>query len=118
MLNGTAALTPRLVLSLLYRLPEGSYYAAARASAPDLDGDENETPAEPDPAYERRTWTHDRMLMANLINSVNMLVRYSVQWEPGKAPTFPIIGPPEWRETPKKRVSIMDVLNKITGKNV
>lgn len=58
--------------------------------------------------------------MAQLINSVNMLVRYSINWEKDKAPTLPIVGPAVWRgEGPKakpKPVSVKDAFKRIMGK--
>lgn len=115
-------MTPLLVLGLLRRLPEGSHYGAAvAANAPEADSDTpSNAPVEPDPAQELRTWTHDRMLMAQLINSVNMLIRYSINWEQGKAPTLPIVGPASWRGEGKaakpKPISVRDAFKRLTGK--
>jgi len=113
------ATSPRLLLTLIRRLPEGSNYVAVLSSAPVEDGIDTDAPAEIDPVSERLLWTEDRRLMAQLINSVNMLVRHSIQWEQGKAPTLPIIGPAEWRgegeKSQSKPLSVMDVINKVTG---
>lgn len=114
------ATSPRLILSLLKRLPEGSHYAAAMASSPEVLAAraENDKTTAVDPAVEARTWTFDRTLMAQLINSVNALVTHLPNWEQGKAPKLPLVGPAEWRgETgaPAKPLSVMDTFNKITG---
>lgn len=121
-LSGDTAGTPRLILSLIYNLPEGTRYVAALASAREESGDyelsESEQDSQPDPITEHMTWTSDRLLMAQLINSVNTLVRYSVQWE--KTPDIPLVGPSAWRERgnkPSKATSVMDVLHRITGQH-
>ena len=119
-LAGEVAATPLSVLTLIKHLPEGSLYVSKlRASAPakQEDGDE---PAEIDPVQENLTWTIDRVLMAQLINSVNMLTRYSVNWGEGGPPDIPVLGPASWRgEGPgkpaSKQVTMMDVLNNISG---
>lgn len=120
-LAGGVATSPRLLSALIRRLPEGSHYVATLSSAPVRDGYDSTTPVEVDPIQERLLWTEDRRLLAQLINSVNMLVRYVPQWEQGKAPTIPLIGPAEWRgeggaSKPSKPLSVMDVITKITGK--
>jgi hypothetical protein len=104
---------------MIRHLPEGSNYVAALQSAPAVSLVTLQEP-EPDPAQEYITWTHDKMLLAQLINSVNMLVRHSIQWQDGKAPEFPLVGPSTWREegpesTPSKPVSVSDTLNRIMG---
>lgn len=114
------ASSPRLILSLIRHLPEGSIYAATLQSAPAEDVATEEPPAEPDPAYEAQLWTTDRMLQAQLINSVNMLIRHSIDWKDGKAPELPIIGPAKWRDegpnaTPSKPLTVMDVINNVMG---
>lgn len=115
--RGDVALTPRLILTLLRHLPEGARYTAAIASAPEAAAvtAKRDTPEQPDPALELRTWTQDRMLMAQLINSVNALVRHTIQWEQGKAPKIPLVGPSTWRgEGKTKPLTVMDVLSKLT----
>ena len=121
---GGLASSPSLLLALIRRLPEGSHYVAVMSSAPVLDSDSTDAPTEIDPVQEFRTWTEDRRLMAQLINSVNMLVRFVPQWEQGKAPTMPIVGPAIWRgegsgeqSKPSKPLSVLDVIQKITGNN-
>ena len=117
------ASSPRLILALLRRLPEGSHYAAAMSAAPETVAARAEADKSPavDPAVEARTWTLDRTLMAQLINSVNALVTHSIPWEQGKAPKLPVVGPAAWRgETtgaPAKPLSVLDVFNKVTGNN-
>lgn len=106
---------------MLRNLPEGSRYAAALTSAPEFDDVATEEPAEVDPAQDARQWNTDRQLMAQLINSVNTLVRHTIPWEQGNAPTLPLIGPASWRgegkSAPAKPLSVLDVINKVTGNN-
>jgi hypothetical protein len=119
-IRGDVASSPRLVLTMLRNLPEGSRYVAAITSAPEVaDATPQGIPAEADPVLEARTWTQDRQLMAQLINSVNVLVRHTISWEQGKAPKLPLVGPAAWRGEgkPAKPLTVMDVLNKITGTN-
>ena len=121
-LAGGVAGSPRLILAMIRNLPEGTRYVAALASAREESGEyeltESEQVSQPDPIEEHMTWTNDRVLMAQLINSVNMLVRYSIQWE--KPPQIPLVGPAAWREgakKPRKATSVMDVINRITGQH-
>lgn len=121
-LAGDVAGSPRLILAMIRNLPEGTRYVAALASAREESGEYEPTKSEqdsrPDPITEHLTWTTDRILMAQLINAVNMLVRYSVQWE--KTPNIPLVGPAVWREGSKKSrkaTSVLDVLNRITGQH-
>ena len=118
-LRGDVAGSPRLILTMIRHLPEGSLYVATLKSAPAM-ALQPDTPAEIDPVQENLTWTHDRLLMAQLINSVNMLVRHSIQWQEGKAPQFPLVGPGSWRgegesPIPAKPMTVMDVLNNVMG---
>lgn len=122
-LAGGVAGSPRLILSMIRNLPEGTRYVSALASAREESGEyelnESEQDSQPDPIAEHMTWTSDRVLMAQLINSVNMLVRYSIQWE--NPPNIPLVGPAAWREggkkKPRKPTSIMDVIQRVTGQN-
>lgn len=121
-LAGGVASSPRLILSMIHNLPEGSRYVAAitaeREESGMYDVQESEEPSPVDPITEHLTWTTDRVLMAQLINAVNMLVRYSIQWE--KPLDLPLVGPEKWREgekKPRKAVSVMDVIHRITGQN-
>ena len=124
-LAGTVATSPRLLLALIRGLPEGSRYVAVLSSAPvEYSDDDTDAPAEIDPVSERLLWTEDRKLLAQLINSVNMLVRHSIPWEKGKEPKVPLVGPAHWRgegtaeqTKPSKPLTVMDVLQKITGTN-
>lgn len=76
-------------------------------------------PQQIDPELEafldRKTWTEDRRLQAQIINLLSLLVRYSIRWEEGKGPELDIVGPAEWRDpktqTPSAPKSIDDVLN-------
>lgn len=120
-LAGEVAASPLSILTLIRHLPEGSLYVSKlRASAPAKPSDDD-APAEVDMLQENLTWTLDRVLMAQLINSVNMLVRYSINWGESGPPEIPALGPASWRgegpeaEAASKPVSMMDVLNRISG---
>jgi len=123
-LRGEVAGSPRLILTMIRHLPEGSIYVATLQSAPveelaELLGTEPQE-EEIDPIQEHKTWTMDKLLMAQLINSVNMLVRHTIQWQDGKAPDLPVIGPAKWRgegpeATSSKPESVADTLNRIMG---
>lgn len=121
-LAGGVASSPRLILSMIRNLPEGSRYVAAIAAEREESGvydvQDSEEPSPVDPITEHMTWTTDRVLMAQLINAVNMLVRHSIQWE--KPLNLPLVGPEKWREgekKPRKAVSVMDVIHRITGQH-
>jgi hypothetical protein len=118
-LQGEVAGSPRLILTMIRHLPEGSIYVATLQSAPAEESATDE-PAEIDPIQENKLWTTDKVLIAQLINSVNMLVRHSINWQDGKAPNLPIIGPARWRnegpeKTKSKPESVSDTLNRIMG---
>ena len=101
---------------MMRHLPEGSRYVAIM-SAP-MDDDKQQPKPEIDPAVEaameRRLWTTDRKLKAQEINAIRDLTLVTGNWQKGKEPKFPIIGPPEWRrENPAKKkqpVTNADVL--------
>lgn len=121
-LAGDVPGSPRLILAMIGNLPEGTRYVAtltsAREESADNTANESVDDSPPDPVMEHMMWTSDRVLMAQLINSVNTLVKYSVQWE--KVPDIPIVGPSAWRGETKQsssNTSIMDVLNRITGQH-
>lgn len=119
-LRGEVASTPALVLTMIRHFPEGTNYVAMLRSAPAEDAPTSEEKdIEPDPIQENLNWTQDRMLMAQLINSVNMLVRYSIQWKDGKSPDLPLVGPAEWRgegqSNASKPQTVADVLNNLMG---
>ena len=120
-LRGDVAGSPRLILTLIRHLPEGSNYVAILQSAPVEElPTKPEEPAPIDPVMESQMWTQDRVMMAQLINSVNMLVRHSIQWQDGKAPQLPLVGPSSWRgegvnSKSSEPLSVADVINKVMG---
>jgi hypothetical protein len=119
-LRGAVATSPRLILALINRLPETSHYVIALSSAPVQSSDQPSEPLPVNPLAERMFWNEDRRLMAQLINSVNTLVRHTIQWG-DKPPEIDLIGPSEWREAAKpkpKNLTVMGVLNRITGQHV
>lgn len=123
-LRGEVATSPRLILAMIRHLPEGTNFMAVQAvklqerREQDTQTDTDAQVAV-DPIEEVKQWTEDRRLMAQLINAVNMLVRHSVQWQ--KPPNIPLVGPSSWRgEGDSKRtksLSVMDVINRVTGTN-
>lgn len=119
-LAGEVPGSPRLILAMIGNLPEGTRYVATLTSAREQSGDtanESVDDSPPDPVMEHMMWTSDRVLMAQLINSVNTLVKYSIEWS--KVPDIPIVGPSSWRESKQssKSTSLMDVINRITGQH-
>lgn len=85
---------------MMRHLPEGSRYVAVMSAPMDDDTAEKLRPKldpEIEAALERRTWTHDRKLQAQAINAIRDLTLVTGNWEKGKEPKFPVIGPPEWR---------------------
>lgn len=121
-IRGEMLLSPRLLLTMIKHLPEGTNFVAAQ-SAKFMETREQDTQTSPDaplpvnPVEEFKQWTEDRRLMAQLINAVNLLVRHSVQWQ--KPPNIPLVGPSSWRgegeSKSAKTLSVMDVINRITG---
>lgn len=109
---------------MLRNLPEGATFTAAM-SAPGV-ADQHATESEPDPEREafadRKFWTSDRQLQAQLINAVQTLTRLTVKWGDNKAPEFPVIGPMAWRgeDTTKQaapqKSSVDDVFSRMMGR--
>lgn len=120
-LRGEVATSPRLILAMVRNLPEGTNYVAIQAARltrerEQFSPDDTE-PIPVDPVQEFKQWTEDRRLMAQLINSVNQLVRHTVQWQ--SPPQIPLVGPSSWRgegkSKPAKTLSVFDVINRVTG---
>lgn len=108
----------KMILHLIRHLPEDSSFAAIM-SAKVESGDV--TPPEPEPEEVARIdamiWNFDRKLMAQVVNAVNLNTRVSTEWQKGKEPDFPIIGPSSWREPPEAhskpeetKLSVLDVM--------
>lgn len=83
---------------MLRNLPEGARYTATMSAPGDADVERPPLDPELEAMLDRQTWTTDRRLMAQLINSVNTLIRVSGSWEKGKEPQFPVVGPANWQE--------------------
>ena len=101
---------------MLRNLPEGSRFAAAMA----IDhADKDEAPRLTDPrteaVMEERTWTLDRRLTAMQINAIYTQIAVSGHWGKDGPPTFPTIGPPDWRAESKSNElkDNFDVLRKM-----
>lgn len=90
----------------LRNLPEGARFPAAVAYDNREIADKTELPADPraDAIAEARVWTTDRRLSATLINAIFTNTAVSGNWKDGKPPTFPVVGPPEWR--PEEQVKL------------
>lgn len=117
---GNAYGTPATVFAMLRALPEGSSFVA-RMSAPS----DQEGRPELDEAtlafLDRKTWTQDRMLDAQVINLLSLLVKYTINWgEEKNVPQFDIVGPAAWREAnesaQKKAKTIDDVFAMFTSR--
>lgn len=78
--------TPRLLLSLIERFPEGSEFDAERMGG-----------------REFRDWNLEHYLMAGVINAVNSNTIATGSWKKGKTPDFPqITGPTDASGKPLK----------------
>lgn len=84
---------------MLRDLPDNARYTAVVLAERDL-ADDEEVEEETDPLIiarrDRRTWHLDRQLIAQLINSTNLLVRVTGHWEKGNEPEFATVGPASW----------------------
>lgn len=108
-----------MVLAMLRALPEDAAFAAHMKVEADKtsDGSAKPTPAEIDPELadfaEKKFWTEDRKLLAEVSNRLGVILLHLHQWEKGKEPRLPIVGPSEWREAEEqspKLTTIDDVL--------
>lgn len=113
----------RTILVMLRNLPEGARYTAAM-SAPD--GREHPPlDAETEGMLDRKLWTTDRVLAAQIINAIRdltVVAGRSGKWESGKEPEFPIVGPASWRKPSvgeskpaSKPLTVDGVFNKMMG---
>lgn len=82
---------------MLRNLPEGSRFVAAQI----VDHENDDADPELDPRTEAladsRTWTLDRRLQAMAINAIYTQIAVSGHWGKDGPPSFPTIGPQEWR---------------------
>lgn len=111
-----------MVLAMLRHLPEDALFTAHIKVDQDRERSDSDEPVEPDPELvallDKKTWTEDRKLQAEISNRLGIILLYLQQWEKGKEPRLPIIGPEEWREVaepkPKKLMTIDDVFAQLT----
>lgn len=91
---------------MLRNLPEGSRYTAIM-SAPGGEDEPEQPPLDPEVEgmLERKLWTTDRKLLAQLINAVNTNTRYSVEWAKDHEPDFTVVGPAAWSDESKPQSS-------------
>lgn len=107
-MRGEVYATPHYILTIISQLPEGSRYTQAYY----FDHRDQITEGQPESAedteltarMDAKFWDGDRLLLAQVINSVRdlTLIAGSGKWGKGKEPDFPIVGPLSWRETSKK----------------
>lgn len=93
---------------MIRHLPEGARYTSRRALELEL-MDKSERPpvtAEDEYYMDARTWTIERRLMAMFINAINQNTAATGQWQKGKTPDFPSVGPLDWDPKRKKRLEI------------
>lgn len=101
---------------MIRQLPEGSRFGAAMAYDRSKEIDEIK-PTERDKAIaDLRTWTLDRKLVGMIINAINNQTVLSNQWEGGKPPQFPVVGPESWQPeeaAPQEPQNNFDVLKRM-----
>lgn len=113
-----------MVLAMLRGLPEDATFTAHMKVNQDRGrtASDKPDPADIDPELasllDKKTWTEDRKLLAEISNRLGVILRCLHPWEKGKEPKLPIIGPEEWREAadpePKKLMTIDDVFAQLT----
>lgn len=101
---------------MIRQLPEGSRFSAAMKVDRAAEIKEIEISDRDKAISDARNWTFDRELAAMVINAVNTNTVLSQQWEKGKEPSFPTVGPDSWQ--PKEKVSeepkdLTDVLKRM-----
>lgn len=108
---------PDMVLAMLRNLPEDATFTAHMKVEQDREREAGGDPApvDIDPGLaalvEKKTWTEDRKLLADISNRLGTILLYLHQWEKGKEPRLPIVGPQEWRdaaEPEKKTLKTID----------
>lgn len=117
-----------MVLAMLRALPEDASFTAHMKVENEkaADPDSQPGPVEIDPELasfaDKKIWTEDRKLLADISNRLGTILRFLHNWEPGKEPRLPIIGPQEWRAEAEESNStklrtIDDVLGMFTRSN-
>jgi len=109
---------------MLRGLPEDSTFTAHMRVEQDRERQEGDAPTAQDidpelsKLIDKKTWTEDRKLMADISNRLGLILLYLHPWEKGKEPKLPTIGPDEWREdqAPKVPKSLDDVLAMFTNR--
>jgi hypothetical protein len=116
-LGGREYGTPRLVLALIQDLPEGARYTALMSAPEHREGlPEPEYDPAAESLHDRRFWTPDRRLNAQMINALHQLILVSGKWKKNHEPEFPIVGPLEWHppEQLKKEQAARGVQEPVT----
>lgn len=102
---------------MIRQLPEGSRFGAAMAYDRAAQIDEIKFTDREKAIADSRTWTLDRELMAMVINAINTNTVLPNQWEKGKEPVFPIVGPESWQpktdKAPEEPKDLKDVLKRM-----
>lgn len=101
---------------MIRQLPEGSRFGAAMAYDRSSEVDELLLDERDKAIADIRTWTTDRELLAMVVNAINTNTVLPHQWEKGKTPEFPIIGPESWqpkKQEPAEPTDLADVLKRM-----
>lgn len=116
-----------MVLAMLRGLPEDTTFAAHMKVEQDRErkADDGPSPLDIDPELanliDKKTWTEDRKLLADISNRLGTILLHLHNWEKGKEPRLPIVGPQEWRDEAepeqKKPRTIDDVFSMLTRSN-
>lgn len=123
-LHGKVPGSARAILAMIRHLPEGSSFTALMSAPEKQEGREPPDP-ETQALFDRKFWTGDRQLLAQLINAINTQTRIADQRAGGKLPEFPVIGPAAWSDpaghaTTSKMAapaaSVDDVFNRMMGR--
>lgn len=107
-LRGEVLSSVRLLIAQIRHLPEGSRYTARRIVEADEAGVEIEISAFDQKIQDARTWTLQHRLYAMFINAINQNTVVSGNWEKGKVPTFPVVGPIGWDPKRQKRMEVKE----------
>lgn len=105
-----------MVFAMIRQLPEGSRFSAAMSYDRSKEIKQIEISDRDKAIADIRTWTLDRELMAMVINAINTNTVLPHQWEKGKEPQFPIVGPDSWQpkqKAPEEPQDLSDVLKRM-----
>lgn len=101
---------------MIRQLPEGSRFGAAMAYDRRDEIEEIKISDRDRAVADLRVWTLERKLQAMVVNSINNSTVLSNQWEKGKEPKFPVVGPDSWQpkeSAPEEPKNNFDVLKRM-----